>query len=125
MASLNSVNLVGRLVADPKVNTTKSGKSVASFAIAVESGWGENKKTSFIDITAWNGAEAIEKYLSKGSSVGVVGKLEQQNWEQEGQKRSKIVVIANEVVFLETGAKKESAPVSDGSEPIDLSEIPF
>lgn len=125
MASLNSVNLVGRLVADPKVVTTKSGKPVASFAIAVESGWGENKKTSFIDVTAWNGAEAIEKYVSKGSSVGVVGKLEQQNWEQEGQKRSKIVVIANEVVFLETGAKKEASSGGSDSSPINLDDIPF
>lgn len=131
MASLNSVNITGRLTKDVDLRTTTSGKQVANITIAVD-GWQDN--TSFIDCVLWGRtAEIAAQYLSKGSMAGVSGRLEQRTWEKDGQKRSTIEVIANDLVLL--GSKQDSATpqASSGdvvledisSEPISLDSIPF
>jgi single-strand DNA-binding protein len=122
MADLNSVALTGRLTADPEFKEFGEGKQVANFSLAVN----EYKKeggdaVSFVPVTVWNKtAEVAKNWLKKGSQVAIKGRLQQQRWEQDGQKRSKIQIICESLTLL-GGKKKENAEpaasVSGGDSP--------
>lgn len=102
---LNSVVLIGRLVADPGLKYTPSGVAVSEFRIAVDRKFkseGGEKQTDFIDIVAWRqSAEFCANYLSKGRLIAVQGRIETQSWEKDGQKRSKTQVVADSVQGLD------------------------
>lgn len=124
--SVNQVTLLGRLVQDTELKSTTSGKNVTSFTLAVDK-VGKDGGADFFDVTAWDKlAELTSQYTKKGSKVLVLGRLQQRQWEQDGQKRYKIEVVAYDITFLDP---KDSAgedtvhEVSD--EPINLDEIPF
>lgn len=138
MADINNVTLVGRLVRDAEARTTKSGKNIAAFTLAV-SGI-EKEYVDFIDCLAWGKtADAVTKYTSKGKRVGIVGKLHINKYEtKDGEKRSRAEVIVNSIQLLSSAeaSKKEDAEETKPSdevnlddvkldEPVDLSEIPF
>ena len=150
--SINQVILMGNLTRDPELRTTPSGQSVCSFSLAVNRSWQGQDGTQqdavdYFDVTAWGKlGELVNQYISKGSKSLVQGRLSQSRWEQEGQKRSKVEVVANDVTFLDGGgnaggdggsaAPRSSAPKRSGKsdepavediddKPIDLSEIPF
>lgn len=138
MADINNVTLVGRLVRDAEARTTKSGKNIAAFTLAV-SGI-EKEYVDFIDCLAWGKtADVVTKYTSKGKRVGVVGKLHINKYEtKDGEKRSRAEVIVNSIQLLSSAeaSKKEDAEETKPSdevnlddvkldEPVDLSEIPF
>ena len=138
MADINNVTLVGRLVRDAEARTTKSGKNIAAFTLAV-SGI-EKEYVDFIDCLAWGKtADIITKYTSKGKRVGIVGKLHINKYEtKDGEKRSRAEVIVNSIQLLSSAeaSKKEDAEETKPSdemnlddvkldEPVDLSEIPF
>lgn len=145
--SINQVILMGRLTRDPELRTTPSGKNVCSFSLAVDRKFGQDDGADFFDITAWDKlGELVNQYLGKGRRCLVQGRLSFRSWEQDGQKRSKVEVIAEDVTFLdgpgEGGAGGgSSAPSNSNSnsskknndvviediddKPIDLSEIPF
>lgn len=101
MSDINSVNLSGRLVRDPELRHTKSDMPVANTALAVEKFVkdGDND-VSFVDIVIFGGnAERVASKARKGDSVSVSGRINQSKWETaEGEKRSKLEVVANEVV---------------------------
>lgn len=104
---MNTVNLIGRLVRDNELKYTKSGKAVATNTIALDDGWGDNKKSYFIPIVAWEKqAESLANYTNKGSKIAVNGKLTSRSYEtQDGQKRTIIEVVANQyggIEFLDT-----------------------
>lgn len=102
---LNVVTLVGRVVRDAEMR--QAGETVVTnFSIAVSDGYGEKAKTSFFDIDVWGKqAEAITKYLVKGTPVGVSGKLVQQTYKtKENENRSVVKVTANNIQLL--GSKK-------------------
>lgn len=141
--SINQVILMGRLTRDPEMRTTTTGKSIASFSIAVDRG-GQDDQADFFDVTAWEKlGELVNQYLSKGRRCLVQGRLRQDSWDDKetGKKRSKVEVVATDVTFLDapsgdSGAsnqnsapqKKQSndvAPSDVDDKPIDLSEIPF
>lgn len=108
---LNSVILMGRLVADPELRTTQTGKSVCSFRIAVDRGYvrnGEERKADFINIVAWeNQANFITRYFSKGSMIAISGQLQTRQYEDStGAKRTAYEVVAREVSFC--GSKAET-----------------
>lgn len=95
---MNSVNLMGRLTAEPELKQTPNGISVCSVGIAVR----ENKEhTSFFTVVAWRGTtEMLAKYWHKGDMIGIAGKLVQRRWEdQYGNKRSAVEVVAGGVYF--------------------------
>jgi single-strand DNA-binding protein len=101
----NTVTLVGNVTRDPELRFTPSGQPVANFGLAVNRRW-QNRQTqeweeavSFFDIVCWREmAENASESLAKGSRVIVTGRLDQRSWEtQEGEKRSKIEVVADEV----------------------------
>lgn len=127
--ALNVSIISGRLTKDPELKSTKSGKNVCSFTVAVDKR-GKDAGTNFIDCVAWEGrAETISKYFKKGSPIGITGRLDQQSWEQDGQKRSKLVLIVDDFTFLANksdndNSSEDSTPV-EVPEEIDYSSIPF
>jgi single-strand DNA-binding protein len=104
---LNKVMLIGRLGRDPECKTTQSGKSVCSFTLATDTGYGENKKTDWHKVTVFDkAADKCAKYLRKGSSVYVEGRLSYDTYEKDGIKRTTVKIIANDVRFV--GAKSDN-----------------
>lgn len=144
--SINQVILMGRLTRDPEQRTTTTGKTIASFSIAVDR-MGQDDQADFFDITAWEKTgDLVMQYLAKGRRVLVQGRLRQDSWDDKetGKKRSRVEVTANDVTFLDgpNGGDNGGASSSLGSQPrnntskdvviediddkpIDLSEIPF
>jgi len=159
--SINQVTLMGNLTRDPELRQTPNGQSVCSFSLALNRAYKDKsdewvEATDYIDIVAWAGlGERVAQYLSKGRRCLVVGRLQSRSWEQEGQKRSKVEVLANDVTFLDSrgsgeggsdggsgdegGSKPASQPTEsksskkddvviddiDDSAPINLDDIPF
>jgi single-strand DNA-binding protein len=145
---------MGNLTRDPELRSTPSGQNVCSFSLALNRSYkdaqGEwQEATDYIDITAWGPlGERVSQYLSKGRRCLVQGRLQSRSWEQDGQKRSKVEVLASDVTFLDNRgsgeeggyngggaaaapakpapAKKKDDVVEDiGEEPINLDDIPF
>ncbi len=155
--SFNQVILMGNLTRDPELRSTPSGQSVCSFSLALNRSYkssnGEwQEATDFIDIVAWGPlGERVAQYLTKGRPALVNGRLQSRSWEQDGQKRSKVEVVAQDVTFLGGGqgssgsndhgsssssassdahsgkpSKKKEAEIEDiDDEPINLDDIPF
>lgn len=158
--SFNQVTLMGNLTRDPDLRQIPSGQSVCSFSLALnrsykgsDGNWQE--ATDYVDVVAWGPlGERVAQYVTKGRPVLVSGRLQSRQWEQDGQKRSKLEVIANDVTFLggrgeggesgggnysqdnasSSGNSTSSAPKKKdkdvvieeiGDEPINLDDIPF
>lgn len=105
--SINRVIISGNLTRDPELRSTASGMPVLGFGVAVNDRR-RNQQTgewedypNFIDCTMFGArAESVSRFLSKGSKVAIEGKLRWSQWERDGQKRSKIEVIVDEIEFL-------------------------
>ena len=158
--SFNQVILMGNLTRDPELRQTPNGQSVCSFSLALnrsyKGGDGEwQEVTDYIDIVAWGPlGERVAQYVTKGRPVLVNGRLQSRSWEQDGVKRSKVEVNAQDVTFLggrgegggEGGSssyssasssstpadkpkpakKKDDVVIEDiGDDPINLDDIPF
>lgn len=155
--SLNQVTLMGNLTRDPELRQTPGGQSVCSFSLALNRAYKDQggqwqEATDYIDVVAWGPlAERVSQYLSKGRRCLVQGRLQSRSWEQDGQKRSKVEVLANDVTFLDgrgeggeggngggysndapapaakpAPKKKDDVVIEDiGDEPINLDDIPF
>lgn len=106
MTDLNHVIEIGRLVRDPdNLAYTTSGTARLNLSIAVnrseKRGGQWTDKASFFDVTVWGKtAENIKSYLYKGKQIAVDGYLDQQRWEKDGKKFSKVVIVANAVQLL-------------------------
>ena len=105
--SINRVNISGNLTRDPELRQTASGTQVLSFGIAVNDRRKNNQTgewedyPNFVDCTMCGSrAEAVSRFLSKGSKVAIEGKLHYSSWERDGQKRSKLEVIVDELEFM-------------------------
>lgn len=104
MSNGNTVTLIGNVTRDPELRFTPSGSSIATFGLAVNRRW-QNRQTneweeqvSFFDIVCWRElGENVCESVSKGTRVIVTGRLEQRSWDSDGEKRSKVEVIADEV----------------------------
>ena len=105
--SINIVMLTGNISWEPELRTTATGTPVLSFGVAVNDRR-KNSKTqewedypNFIDCSMFGSrAESVSKYLSKGSKVSIAGKLRWSQWERDGEKRSKITVIVDDIEFM-------------------------
>lgn len=121
MPSFNKVILLGNITRDPEMRTTGSGKSVCDIGLAINEKRGGEEYTSFFDVTAWNKtAEIVAEYCRKGSPVLVEGRLVQDRWEQDGNKRSKVKVVAERVRFL----GRQSATSDEVQDPRQGDESP-
>lgn len=107
---INKVILMGRITKDPELRYTNTNKSVCSFTVAVESGYGDSKKTDFINCIAWNkAAELLAKYFTKGMMIIVSGRISTRTWEgKDGRKNYVTEVLANEIQFGETKKAREA-----------------
>lgn len=153
--SLNQVTLMGNLTRDPELRQTPNGQNVCSFSLALNRSYRDQsgewqEATDYIDVVAWGPlAERVSQYLSKGRRCLVQGRLQSRSWEQDGQKRSKVEVLASDVTFLDSRGgdgngdgfteggsaapskpasrpKKDDVVIEDiGDEPINLDDIPF
>lgn len=126
---MNNWTGIGRLTKNPEVRyNPQTQNAVARFTVAIDDGYGDNKKTNFIPVVAFGKqAESCEKYLEKGRLVAVEGKIQTGSYEKNGQKVYTTDVIANRVEFLEWGEKKEQVKEDDapaGFSTID-EDIPF
>jgi len=101
----NSITIIGNITRDPELRFTPSGQPVATFGMAVNRRWQNRQSqeweeaTSFFDIVCWGSlADNVSESLGRGARVIVNGRLEQRSWEtQDGEKRSKVEVVADEV----------------------------
>lgn len=138
--SINRVNITGNLTRDPELRSTGSGMSVLKLGVAVNDrrknqSTGEwEEVANFVDVTVFGArAEALSKFLHKGSKVAVEGKLRWSSWEGPGgEKRSKLEVVADDIEFMssrENGGGGAPAGASFGggqpAEDLDGEEIPF
>ena len=136
MPDYNLAVLIGRLTRNPELKYLPSGVAVANFSIAINSSWGsgaeKKEKTTFIDITAWKRtAELAAEYLTKGSSVMITGSIDQETWEKDGQKRSKLKVTAQRIQFLDRKAplvmadSPEQSASPESPAPGSEDQVPF
>lgn len=155
--SFNQVILMGNLTRDPELRQIPSGQSVCSFSLALNRSYkgqdGDWKEaTDYVDVVAWGPlGERVAQYVTKGRPVLVNGRLQSRSWEQDGQKRSKLEVVAQDVTFLgarggegdggyssptsndspttngkSSNKKDKEVTIEDvGDEPINLDDIPF
>jgi len=112
---MNTVNLIGRVTRDTELKYTNSGLAVGSVSIAVNLSEKHGDKweyvASFFEVKAFGKQiEAIARYLTKGQQVGITGKLKQERWEKDGQKQSRVVIIADNIQLLAKPASADSHP---------------
>jgi single-strand DNA-binding protein len=127
---VNHLCLQGLLVADPELKDTNNGTKVVNFRVAWSEKFKERENKLFLECKAFSGlAEHIAKYFVKGQEIAVEGKLNTEEWEKDGQKRSKIVLMVSDTHFC---GKKESgtttaAPAKDpsGGTVVETEELPF
>jgi single-strand DNA-binding protein len=121
---INRVTLVGRLTRDPELRHLPSGQPVLQLGLAVNGRQRDDAgnwidKPNFFDVKVFgNQAESLSQHLAKGRRVGIDGRLDWSSWETDGQKRSKVEVIAFQVQFLDSrsdGEQSQYIPSSDVS----------
>ncbi|MFA4986544.1 MAG: single-stranded DNA-binding protein [Candidatus Brocadiia bacterium] len=142
MSGFNKVILLGNCVREPELRYTPQGTAVTDFRLAVNRvfGTGESRKqeTLFIDVQAWGKtAETLSRYLQKGTSVLVEGRLVLDQWESNGEKRQKIKVVAESFQFVSSrssaaggeakGAEGEATPPPSPEPHVsgESDEVPF
>jgi single-strand DNA-binding protein len=105
--SMNQVTILGNLTRDPELRSTPAGQDVVNFGLALNRSYKDSagewqEATDYVDIAAWGTlAGQVANSLHKGSRVLISGRLNYRAWEQDGTKRSKLEVVANDVMFLD------------------------
>ena len=132
---LNRIVVIVRLTRDPELRSTSNGVAVATFTVAVDRNFSNNrgeKETDFIPVVVWRGlAETCGRYLSKGRLVAVEGRLQIRTYEaNDGGKRTVAEIVADNVQFLSpkdggSGSSSGYTPDFPGEEMTPLDEIPF
>ncbi|MDR0498057.1 MAG: single-stranded DNA-binding protein [Treponema sp.] len=136
MADINRVVLVGRLTRDAELKYTAGGQAVCKFSVAVnrrrKNGDQWEDEPNYFDVVLWGRqGESLNQYLVKGKSVGVDGELRQDRWQQDGQNRSKVEIVAGNIQLLSGGSKGSQSswqPKNDDNPPPDdnfSDDIPF
>jgi single-strand DNA-binding protein len=110
LVSFNRVILAGNLTRDPELRFTNDGVPVCSFGLAVNRVRSKSEEVDFFDISAWRElGETIANYKKKGDPILVEGRLQYRTWEaQDGSKRSKVDITADNVQFLGRGGNEDS-----------------
>ncbi len=131
--SINYVALVGNLTRDVELRATQGGTAVLSFGIAVNdrrknaSGQWEDVPNFFECVTFGNRATALSDILTKGMKVAVAGKLHYSSWEKDGQKHSKVDIIANDVEIMQNRKPQQTQAFTPQPPTMDMytDDIPF
>lgn len=128
--AINHVAIEGRLTKDPELRYTASGIAQATFGIAqnqrkkVGNEWVDGD-TSFFDVVCWRDLAENTAELAQGQSVVVVGRLQQRSWEHEGQKRSKVEIVAEDVMLSRRWAPRDGARSEPVTRDYSDDEAPF
>lgn len=126
--SINRVNITGNLTRDPELRATAGGTQILSFGVAVNDRR-KNPQTgawedvpNFVDcIVFGQRAEAVSRFISKGSKVAIEGKLRYSAWEtKEGQRRSKLEVIVDEIDFMSRQGQQVTSPAAEAAKVADV-----
>ena len=120
MSDLNKTILIGRLTRDAEFKTIGE-TNIASFSIAYSTGYGDKKKSNYIDCVAFGKtAEVVKNYTKKGSQIGIEGSLEQDSWDgQDGKKNYKTKIRIASIQLL--GSKSDSQAANDSDVPPNVS----
>ena len=125
--SINRVNITGNLTRDPELRATAGGTQILAFGVAVNDRR-KNPQTgawedvpNFVDCIVFGSrAEAVSRFISKGSKVAIEGKLRYSSWEnKEGQRRSKLEVIVDEIDFLSRQGQQVTSPAAEAAKVAD------
>lgn len=130
--SINRVNISGNLTEDAELRSTQGGTKILGFSVAVNDRR-QNKATgewedypNYIDCVMFGKrAESLSRYLTKGTKVAIEGKLSYRSWEKDGQKRSKLEVVADELEFMSRGGQQPKASVPQAQDDYYDDGIPF
>lgn len=126
---MNIICLAGNIGQEPKITETSSGFTIAEFSVACR----DKKKVDgeWTDHTEWvtvkclgKTAELVDKYLGKGSKIGVQGKIQTDSWEKDGEKKYKTYVLCEKLEFLSSKGEV-TKPESRESKELDLNDVPF
>lgn len=130
--NFNKVIIGGRLTAEPELKQTQSGISVCSIKVAVNRRvkQGDEQKADFYNVTAWRQtAEFVSRYFRKGSSICIVGVLQNSSWtDQKGEKHYRTDIVADEVMFVDSKGDNQgqAAPAAPNWTEISTDEgLPF
>lgn len=118
MEDINNLTIIGNLVKDAELKYTNSGTAITGLTIAVnrsvKKGDQWTEEASFFDVSLWGKrGESLNQYLNKGTKIAVSGSLKQDRWESDGQKRSRVVIMADNIQLL--GSKSTNQNVSSGN----------
>lgn len=125
--SINRVNISGNLTRDPELRATAGGTQILTFGVAVNDRR-KNPQTgewedvpNFVDCIVFGSrAEAVSRFISKGSKVAIEGKLRYSAWEtKDGQRRSKLEVIVDEIDFLSRQGQQVTSPAAEAAKVAD------
>jgi len=124
MVDINHVVLIGRLTREAELKYVSNGQAVCKFSIAVnrrkKNGDQWEDEANYFDIVVWGRqADALHQYLTKGKMVAVDGELRQDRWQQDGQNRSKVEIVANSLQLLGGGGNSSDRQNSQSSPPQD------
>jgi len=97
---MNQINIIGRAVSDPEIRYTQGGKAISKVTIAVNNKY-KKDEAYFFDTQSWDKtAELIAEHIRKGDQIGITGELQQQTWEKEGKKQSKVIINIESITFV-------------------------
>ena len=135
MSDLNEVIVSGRLTRDSELRHTPNGTAVTDVIVASNRIWSKDserqEETTFVDVTIWGRqAESLQEYLVKGRHIMVVGRLKLNKWEtEEGDKRSKLTMVAEKINLTPGGGNgRNNKPSSGSREKVNAGateEVPF
>jgi len=134
MSDLNEVIVSGRLTKNSELRYTPSGTAVTDVVVASNRIWSKDsdrqEETTFVDVTIWGRqAESLQEYLVKGRHIMVVGRLKLNKWEtDEGDKRSKLTMVAEKINLTPGGSPKNGKPQSESENKGNAKvaeEVPF
>lgn len=129
--SINNVSIAGNLTRDPEIRVTQGGTAVLSFGIAVNdrrknaSGQWEDVPNFFECVTFGNRATALSDILTKGMKVAIAGKLHYSSWEKDGQKHSKVDIIAQEIELMQNRKPQQEQPQQQEEPAYYDADLPF
>lgn len=116
MANINVLTMTGRFVNQPELRYTTQGVAVSNFTICTTEGFGEKEQTHFFDCVCWrHTAEFLSKYAQKGQGVTIMGRLQQNRWEDDKGKHSKVVISVSEAVLSPKGTNTNESGQSQAT----------
>lgn len=124
---MNNCTFSGRLTRDCEVKMIRDDLSITSFSLAVDCGFGDKKRTEFVNVKAFK-KDALAPYLLKGKPVMVAGEYQEERWEKDGEKKSRVVILARDIEFQQGDKGGQAAPQDAAPgrpEHTDMGDCPF